>query len=73
MKSPYLTVGEVAKLLRRSKKWVYCRKTQIPGYFKIAGSILFDREILQSHLRELAFKPTRKVSHSVTTDKYGLL
>ena len=73
MKSPYLTVDEVAKLLRRSTKWVYCRKSQIPGYFKIAGSILFDREILQDHLKELAFKPTRKVSHSVITDKYGLL
>ena len=73
MKSPYLTVDEVSKLLRRSTKWVYCRKTQIPGYFKIAGSILFDREILQNHLRELAFKPARKVNRSVITDKYGLL
>ena len=73
MKSHYLTVDEVAKLLRKSTKCVYFRKLQIPGYFKIAGSILFDREILQEHLRELAFKPTRKVSHSVITDKYGLL
>ena len=73
MKSPYLTVEEVAKLLRRSTKWVYCQKKQIPGYFRIAGSILFDREILMDHLRELAFKPTRKASRSVETDKYGLL
>ncbi|CAB1059417.1 hypothetical protein D1BOALGB6SA_4179 [Olavius sp. associated proteobacterium Delta 1] len=45
MKSPYLTVDEVATLLRKSSKWVYNKKRQIPGYFKLAGSIFFDREI----------------------------
>ena len=72
MKSPYLTVDEVAALLRKSSKWVYNKKQQIPGYFKLAGSIFFDREILQSHLKGLAFRPTQKVSRS-TSDKHGLL
>ena len=72
MKSPYLTVDEVAALLRKSSKWVYSKKQQIPGYFKLAGSIFFDREILQSHLKGLAFRPTQKASRS-TLDKHGLL
>ena len=72
MKSPYLTVDEVASLLRKSSKWVYTKKTKIPGYFKLGGSILFDREILESHLKELALKPTQKVSRT-TSDKHGLL
>ena len=72
MKSPYLTVDEVATLLRKSSKWVYSKKDQIPGYFKLAGSIFFDCEILQSHLKEQAFRPTRKVSRP-PMDKHGLL
>ena len=72
MKSPYLTVDEVADFLRKSPKWVYTKKRQIPGYFKLGGSIFFDREILLSHLKELAFKPTSKVSRT-SFDKHGLL
>ena len=72
MKSPYLTVDEVADFLRKSSKWVYTKKQQIPGYFKLGGSIFFDREILESHLKELAFKPTEKVSRTFA-DKHGLL
>ena len=72
MKSPYLTVDEVAEFLRKSSKWVYTKKQQIPGYFKLGGSIFFDREILQAHLKELAFKPTPKVSRN-PSDKHGLL
>lgn len=72
MKSPYLTVDEVATLLRKSSKWVYCKQAQIPGYFKLAGSIFFDRDVLLSHLQELAFKPTKKVSR-IYSDRHGLL
>jgi len=72
MESPYLTVDEVASLLRKSSKWVYSKQTEIPGYFKLAGSIFFDREILQDHLKELAFRPTKKASH-IAEDRHGLL
>ena len=72
MKSPYLAVDEVAALLRKSTKWVYIKKEQIPGYFKLAGSIFFDREILQEHLKEQAFKPTKKVSRTYD-DRHRLL
>ena len=72
MESPYLTVDEVASLLRKSSKWVYQKQTEIPGYFKLAGSIFFDREILQTHLNELAFKPTKKVGPCLA-DRHRLL
>ena len=72
MKSPYLTVDEVATLLRKSNKWVYNKKEAIPGFFKLAGSIFFDREILQAHLKELAFMPTKKVNRA-HEDRHGLL
>jgi hypothetical protein len=72
MENPLLTVDEVAIFLRKSSKWVYTQKDQIPGYFKLGGSIFFDREILVKHLKELAAKPTPKVSRS-RTDKHGLL
>ena len=54
MQSPYLTVREVAALFRKSEKWVYLRQAEIPGAFRVAGSIFFDREILESSLKELA-------------------
>jgi hypothetical protein len=72
MNNPYLTVDEVAIVFRKSSKWVYTRKDQIPGFFKLKGSIFFDREILQTHLKELAFRPTQKVSRK-SSDKHGLL
>jgi len=59
MKESYLTVDEVSVLLRKCPKWVYSKKTQIPGYFKLAGSIFFDRQILESTLKTLAAQPTR--------------
>lgn len=72
MKSPYLTVDEVSTLFRKSTKWVYNKKQQIPGYFKLAGSIFFDREILQDHLKERASRPAKEVSRPYN-DKHGLL
>ena len=72
MDSPYLTVDEVASLLRKSNKWVYSKKQLLPGYFKLEGAIFFDREILLSRLKELAFKPTEKVSRPAS-DTHGLL
>jgi hypothetical protein len=62
MDSNYLTVKEVAKLLGRSEKFVYLKKDLIPGYFKLAGSIFFDRELLLSSLKKLA-TGTKRISH----------
>jgi len=56
MNSPYLTIKEVSQLLGRSEKWCYLKKEQIPGYFKLAGSIFFDRDVLLSTLRSKAKK-----------------
>lgn len=70
---PYLSVEEVALLFRKSGKWVYSNKEQIPGFFRLAKSIFFDKEILMSELRIRAEKkPTRKVSEGVH-DAHGLL
>jgi len=71
--NPYLTVEEVALLFRKSGKWVYTNKDQIPGFFKVAKSIFFDREILMSELKtRAAKKPARKATESVH-DAHGLL
>lgn len=48
MEKPYLSVAEVAVLFARSERWVYQKKSEIPGYFKLAGSIFFDREVVSS-------------------------
>lgn len=57
--SNLLTVKEVAALLRvRSTKWVYQHKFEIPGYVELAGSHLFDADVLQESLKQRALKKT---------------
>ena len=73
MDSRYLSVGEVALLLGKSQKWVYQKKGVIPGYFKLAGSIFFDREILLSSLKESASRPTKRNRPEGRNDRHGLL
>lgn len=76
MENLYITVEEVAELLRKSPKWVYSHKEQIPGYFKIQGAIFFDRNVMIQSLRELATnpKPTQIKARRVSTeDQHGLL
>ena len=73
MDNSYLTVCEVAKLLGKSPKWVYQRKGVIPGFFKLAGCIFFDREVLISGLKAAATKPVRKQKPDVRNDRHGLL
>ena len=70
---PYLSVGETAQLLGKSEKWVYFNKEEIPGFFKLARSIFFDKEILMSELRSRALKPTRKKAGHVVEDTHGLV
>ena len=73
MKESYMTVDEVSALLRKSAKWVYMKKTQIPGYFKLAGSIFFDRQILESTLKTFATQPTKKEARpNISDDRHGL-
>lgn len=61
--SNLLTVKEVAALLRvRSTKWVYQHKFEIPGYIELAGSHLFDADVLQESLKQRALKKTASKS-----------
>ncbi|MFA6472928.1 MAG: helix-turn-helix domain-containing protein [Candidatus Latescibacterota bacterium] len=73
MDKPYLSVGEVALLLGKCQKWVYQKKGVIPGYFKLAGSIFFDREILMLGLKTAATKPAKRQKPDSTSDRHGLL
>ena len=73
MDSPYLSVAEVAKLFARCEKWVYQNKSEIPGYFKLAGSIFFDREILLLNLRNAATQPAKRQKPDSTSDRHGIL
>lgn len=72
--SPYLSVGEVAQLLGKSEKWVYQKKHEIPGFFRLAKSIFFDKEILMSELKSRASKPTSTgKANGYVEDVHGLL
>jgi excisionase family DNA binding protein len=61
MASPYLSVGEVATLLRMSDKWTYqqLNKGNIPGAFRIGINWFIDRQTFEEALRERAKKPNR--------------
>lgn len=59
MNSNYLSVKEVAALLNKSEKWCYLKKEEIPGYFKLAGAIFFDKEVLLNALKQKAVKRFR--------------
>ena len=59
MDSPYLTIKEVSKLLNKSEKWCYLKKDQLPGFFKLAGSIFFDRDVLLATLKSKASKSVK--------------
>ena len=58
--SSNLTIKEVAQLLNKSEKWCYLKKDQLPGYFKLAGSIFFDRDVLLSTLKAKATTPVKR-------------
>jgi hypothetical protein len=73
MDNTYLSVCEVAKLLGKSQKWVYQQKGLIPGFFKLAGSIFFDREILMSGLKAAATRPVKRQKPDSISDRHGLL
>lgn len=69
--SQYLTVGEVALFLGKSTKWVYLKKEQLPGYFRLAGSIFFDKAVLEAELKKI-LKPKNRLGRE-NTDPHGLI
>jgi hypothetical protein len=72
MSNPYLSVGEVAQLLGVSVKFVYKHGRELPGYLKIAGLIRFDRDVLQSRLKELASQPSKRDRAVSYSSRHGL-
>jgi excisionase family DNA binding protein len=74
MATRYLSVKEVAQLLRISNKTVYKKLDVIPGYFNLDGMHFFDEEELHKGLKALATKPkkTASISHQ-TRDTHGLM
>lgn len=73
MNTPFLSVQDVAKLFGRAEKWVYRHKAEIPGFFKLAGSIFFDRETLLNHISELARKSAKRERPASPLDRHGLI
>ena len=51
IEAKFFSVKEVAVMLGKCNKWVYQRKEKIPGYTRIAGAILFNREVFLSGLK----------------------
>ena len=67
--SRYLSVKEVAALLKVSVKTVYKKKRDLPGYFCLAGLHFFDEEIFVAELKKLALNSTQNRSR---TTRHGV-
>lgn len=63
--SKFLSVCEVADLLRVSTKWVYAHQNELKGRFKVAGLIRFDQEKLLKGLSEPKSKPVSDDRHQL--------
>jgi hypothetical protein len=57
--SKYLSIGEVAQLLRMSEKFVYAHVKEIPGFFKIGSRWFADESVLKEGLDRLAKRPRK--------------
>jgi excisionase family DNA binding protein len=70
----YLSVGEIAGLLRTSEKWIYQQlaKGNIPGAFRIGRTWLIDQEIFTSKLKEKAQKPIQVKRDSGSKNRHSL-
>jgi hypothetical protein len=55
----YLSVGEVAAMLRMSEKFVYAHVREIPGFFKLGGRWFADETVLREGLERLAKRPRK--------------
>ena len=72
VKRPVMEVAEVAKLLRRCEKWVYVNKHKIPGFFPIAGSVLFNRKTLEKHIEGFIPKPPTSNELDGSSNRHGI-
>lgn len=70
-----LSVVHVAEILDAGESWVYNNKLKIPGYYKIAGLIRFDRDTLLNWIKQNCTQPTKPSSRvsPVREDKHGLM
>ncbi len=74
MESPFLSVKEAASLLGRSSKWVYLNKEEIPGFFRLAGSIFFDKTVMLGSIEALISKTALKEKRvDSRNDRHSLL
>ncbi len=74
MDSKFLSVKEAASMLGRSSKWVYLNKDDIPGFFRLAGSIFFDQTVLLSSIETLISKSSlREKRVDSRNDRHSLL
>ncbi len=64
-----MTVNEVADYLMMSPKWVYQHSKEIPGYFRVAGAIFFNRETLIKFT--VGHVPT-KPKESMSDNRHGI-
>jgi excisionase family DNA binding protein len=69
METLFMTVQEVADCLRINSKTVYKLSKTIPGYIKIGGNVLFNRQTFLEKTK--GFQPREKSSHG-GADRHGL-
>jgi hypothetical protein len=64
--SPYLSVGELADMLRVSVKWCYQQLNagNIPGAFKLSRSWFIDRQIFLDALKQKALSKARPIPNA---------
>ena len=72
MDSPMMSVQDVADYFQVGIKWVYVNKSKIPGFQKIGGLIVFNRQTLLEHTK--GYKPAKTVKSVYSySDPHSLL
>ncbi|MFH2045960.1 MAG: helix-turn-helix domain-containing protein [Pseudomonadota bacterium] len=64
MKDLFMTVNEVADCLGVNAKTIYKWSKTIPGYIKIGGNVLFNRQTFLNGTKGLQSKPAEKSSYA---------
>lgn len=70
MERKLLGVKDVATILEKSERWVYQKKTEIPGYFKLGGAIFFDSRTFWQWIETNCTQP--KVKPDSARGRHGL-
>lgn len=60
MSQDVLGVKDIADILGRSERWVYQKKTEIPGYFKLGGSVYFHARTFWEWIENNCTQPKAK-------------